>query len=111
MKFLIFGFGYSAKYISRQLQSAGSEICATVRSSAKSEELARLGVVARVFSPSYVDPQIADDIASSDAILSSIPPGDFGDPALESFAQSIANAPKLRWVGYLSTVGVYGDHS
>jgi nucleoside-diphosphate-sugar epimerase len=111
MKVLVFGLGYSAGYISQRLQSAGIELTATVRTSAKVEELARLGMSSRIFSSSYVDPRIAEDISSSDAILSSIPPGDSGDPVLASFADLIAGAPKLRWVGYLSTVGVYGDHS
>ena len=59
----------------------------------------------------HVDAEIADDIAASDAILVSIPPGESGDPVLASFADRIAAAPNLRWIGYLSTVGVYGDHA
>ena len=30
---------------------------------------------------------------------------------LSAFQDAIAAAPNLRWVGYLSTVGVYGDHA
>ena len=29
---------------------------------------------------------------------------------LAHYAKQIAEAPKLRWIGYLSTIGVYGDH-
>src|SRR3546814_11336485 len=44
-------------------------------------------------------------------ILLSIPPDDEGDPALASHGGDIVRlaGPTLRWVGYLSTTGVYGD--
>ena len=68
------------------------------------------GIRARVFSPDHRDHAIAQDIAESKAILVSIPPQLSGDPVLAAFAETIAATPKLRWIGYLSTVGVYGDH-
>ncbi len=110
MRILIFGLGYSASYIAQHLQGAGTEVTATVRTTAKAEELGRRGFTARVFSSSYVDPLISDDIKSSDAILSSIPPNESGDPVLASFAGAITNDFRPRWIGYLSTIGVYGDH-
>lgn len=42
-------------------------------------------------------------------ILVSIPPKDDGDVALQRFAKHIAMLPKLQWVGYISSTGVYGD--
>jgi nucleoside-diphosphate-sugar epimerase len=111
MKFLVFGFGYSALHISQRLRTAGAEVTATVRSRTKVESLKDAGITARVFSAEYCDAEIAADIAASDAILISIPPDGSGDPVLSSFADAIAAAPKLRWVGYLSTVGVYGDRA
>uniref|UniRef100_E6VC00 NAD-dependent epimerase/dehydratase n=1 Tax=Rhodopseudomonas palustris (strain DX-1) TaxID=652103 RepID=E6VC00_RHOPX len=110
MRILIFGLGYSASYIAQHLQGAGIEVAATVRTSAKAEELGRRGITARVFSSSHVDPLIADDIKSSDAILSSIPPNESGDPVLASFTGAITSDSRPRWIGYLSTIGVYGDH-
>ena len=82
-----------------------------MRSRAKAQTLTEAGITARVFSPEYCDAEIASDIAASDAILVSIPPDASGDPVLSTFKDAIAAAPKLRWVGYLSTVGVYGDHA
>jgi nucleoside-diphosphate-sugar epimerase len=111
MKLLVFGLGYSALHVAQRLQAVGVQATATVRSRAKAEGLAQAGITARVFSPEHVDAEIAQDIAASDAILVSIPPGESGDPVLASFAAPIAAAPNLRWVGYLSTVGVYGDHA
>ena len=44
-------------------------------------------------------------------LLLSIAPGEAGDPVLAALGDEIAAAaPGLRWVGYLSTIGVYGDH-
>ena len=111
MKFLVFGLGYSALHVAQRLQVAGAQVTATVRSRVKAEGLAPAGITARVFSPDHVDAVIADDIAASEAILVSIPPGESGDPVLAAFRDRIVAAPNLRWVGYLSTVGVYGDHA
>lgn len=110
MRILIFGLGYSASYIAQHLQGAGTEVTATVRTTAKAEELGRRGITARLFSSSSIDPLIADDIKSSDAILSSITPNECGDPVLGSFTDAITGDSRPRWIGYLSTIGVYGDH-
>ena len=42
-------------------------------------------------------------------MLSTVPPDASGDPVLSRYADAIAGAPRLRWIGYLSTTGVYGD--
>jgi nucleoside-diphosphate-sugar epimerase len=42
-------------------------------------------------------------------LLHSIPPGPDGDPVLACYRDEIAKLGSLEWIGYLSTVGVYGD--
>jgi len=111
MKMLVFGFGYTASHISSLLRRKGYEFVATVRTRAKAHNVNQAGVTARVYSSNHADAQIVEDIRSSDAILMSVPPNEHGDPVLRSFASQIAQAGNLRWVGYLSTVGVYGDHA
>jgi nucleoside-diphosphate-sugar epimerase len=44
-------------------------------------------------------------------VLSTVAPDEAGDPILARFGAAIAAAPVLRWVGYLSTTGVYGDRA
>jgi nucleoside-diphosphate-sugar epimerase len=110
MKLHVFGFGYSAEFIAGRLRAEGAEVTATVRSVAKASSLIREGIAARVFSADDIDPAITGDIAASDAILISVPPDAAGDPVLAAFADAIKAAPKRRWLGYLSTIGVYGDH-
>jgi nucleoside-diphosphate-sugar epimerase len=42
-------------------------------------------------------------------MIHSIPPGPDGDPVLAHYRDQIATVGTLEWIGYLSTVGVYGD--
>lgn len=108
---MVFGLGYTAIHWSWRLQRVGADVFGTVRTPAKARHLAGLGITARLFSAREGDPEIAGDIRSADAILVSIPPNESGDPVLNSFADCIGHAGKPRWIGYLSTVGVYGDHA
>ena len=48
-------------------------------------------------------------LAGTTHILLSIPPDEGGDPVLACHGDDIAKLPGLRWLGYLSTTGVYGD--
>ena len=55
------------------------------------------------------DPGLPAAIAAATHILSSVPPAaDGSDPVLVAHGPAIAAAP-ARWVGYLSSTGVYGD--
>ena len=55
------------------------------------------------------DPALPATIAAATHILSSVPPAaDGSDPVLVAHGPAIAAAP-ARWVGYLSSTGVYGD--
>lgn len=110
MKLLVFGYGYAAHTVAERLRSGGTAVTATVRSRDKADRLTQTGIVARIFSAEARDEVLRDDIVASEAILVSVPPGRAGDPVLAAFSKAIAAAPKLRWIGYLSTVGVYGDH-
>ena len=60
------------------------------------------------------EPRLAEDVAEADAILVSVPPDPAlpapHDPVLAAFGDAIRAAPRLKWLGYLSTIGVYGDH-
>jgi nucleoside-diphosphate-sugar epimerase len=44
-------------------------------------------------------------------LLCTAPPDGSGDPVLSRHGDVIAAAPDLRWIGYLSTTGVYGDRA
>ena len=102
-----FGHGYSAEAVARILMARGWRVIGTTRDPARAEAIRATGAEALVWG--------VDDIAAAlDAathILTSAAPGDAGDPVLAAFgAQIAARAGRFRWVGYLSTTGVYGDH-
>lgn len=110
MNLLVFGLGFSGRYFAERRIARGDTVSGTVRSRDKALALSAAGIAARVFGPDGSDSAIDADLAVSDALLISVPPGTGGDPVLKTYAARIAAAPKLRWIGYLSTIGVYGDH-
>lgn len=102
-----FGHGYSASALARLLQPEGWRIIATTRSPEKAERLRMDGLEAVMFPGGDLTRALQD----STHILSSVAPNDAGDPVLNAYAAEIgAHAGLLKWVGYLSTTGVYGDH-
>ncbi|MBR1222597.1 SDR family oxidoreductase [Bradyrhizobium sp. U87765 SZCCT0131] len=110
MRIFIFGLGYSAEIIAQRLLIAGAGVAGTVRTAAKAERLSDAGLTVRLFSGEEHDAAIAEDLAASDAVLISVPPQGGQDLVLRIHGADLAAASHLRWIGYLSTVGVYGDH-
>ena len=111
MNLFVFGLGYSALHFVRRYRDRFASIAGTVTSSEKAEALKRQGIAAREFAPDRADPRIGDDLADAECLLICIPTDATGDPVLARFGDAVASAPRLRWIGYLSTVGVYGDHA
>src|SRR5258708_14191898 len=110
MKTVIFGLGYAARYIAQRLAARRAAITATVRSQAKADLLSGSGYTMRLFATADRDETIAREIADGDAVLVSVPPGAQRDPVLQVYRDDLAATAHFRWIGYLSTVGVYGDH-
>ncbi len=110
MKLFVFGFGYSASHFARTCSDRFTSIAGTVTSQEKAGTLAAEGIEARILSPQRADPAIEDVLQAADALLVSVPPDASSDSVLARFADAIAAAPRLSWIGYLSTVGIYGDH-
>jgi len=104
-----FGLGYSALAFAQALQEEGWQVAGTCRSPEKQGALARRGIAAEFFDRTrpLADPAAAFGRAS--AILSAVPPDESGDPVLDVHGADLARASDARWVGYLSTSGVYGD--
>jgi nucleoside-diphosphate-sugar epimerase len=110
MKLVILGLGYSAGFFAREALNRGFEVTGTVRSADKAARLSREGIRTLVFDGFAVSSFLAKAIAEAQAVLVSVQPGEAGDPALACLARDLAAAPDLSWIGYLSTIGVYGDH-
>ncbi|WP_262269174.1 SDR family oxidoreductase [Microvirga yunnanensis] len=109
MNLFVFGLGYSVRQFIGLYRDRFTAIGGTVRSPEKVRAMAADGIQACRFDGAGFDPVIPDRIARADALLVSIPPLGETDPVLEQFSHAIAAAANLRWVGYLSTVGVYGN--
>jgi nucleoside-diphosphate-sugar epimerase len=110
MKLVILGLGYSGGFFARAALAKGFEVTGTVRSAQKAGALSEAGIPTLVFGGFAVSSRLGAAIAEADAVLVSAQPGEQGDPVLAALSSQLAAAPNLRWIGYLSTIGVYGDH-
>lgn len=104
-RILLLGAGYSARALAAELQQEGWEVSGTTTREAGLAELEALGITPWRFGPE--DPLPAAAWEGVSHALSSIPPSEAGDPALELVRDE---APVLAWLGYVSSTGVYGDH-
>ena len=103
---LSFGHGYSAQALSKLLLPMGWKITGTTRDTAKLDMLRNKGVTPMLWDSSDVKSAITD----ATAVLISASPDENGDPVYLKYGSDIAKiAPCLKWFGYLSTSGVYGD--
>ncbi|MBP0446258.1 SDR family NAD(P)-dependent oxidoreductase [Roseomonas sp. SSH11] len=97
---LIIGLGYSGTAIARAARAAGWRVRATARNPDTAE--APEGVALLPFGAA------GPALATATHLVVTAPPGEGGDPALAAHGPALRQAP-LRWIGYLSTTGVYGD--
>lgn len=104
MKMLIFGHGYTAGYLTPELQAQGWQVTGTTRGH---KDRVKAAGAAPLLWPGQ-DDAVRDAIAQADGILVSAGPGENGDPVLAAFRDELAQA-RPSWLGYLSTTGVYGD--
>lgn len=90
-RMFIFGLGYSAQRIAPALESRGWEVISTGREGTLSFD---------------DEGSVRMALADSSHVLSSVPPGGEGlDPVLERYGDALGG----KWLGYLSSTGVYGD--
>src|SRR4029079_3199033 len=94
-----FGLGSTAQTLARRLRQEGWTVTGTSRSGDDSS---------LAFDGTRPLPRSAFD--GIPHLLISVPPGETGDPVLACHGDDLARlAGSLRWAGYLSTTGVYGD--
>ena len=95
-RLLIFGLGYTASRFAARMRSANWHVVGTQRS-AGDQEIAFDDVDA-----------VRAQIMAATHILSSVPPSEGEDPVLVRYGDAVASS-RARWIGYLSSTGVYGD--
>jgi nucleoside-diphosphate-sugar epimerase len=90
-RFFIFGLGYTASRIAALLEEDGWEVLSTGDDGTLSFDDSGNVLLA---------------LTDASHVLSSVPPGGDGtDPVLERYGEALAG----KWLGYLSSTGVYGD--
>lgn len=106
-----FGLGYCALALARHVLPLGWRIAGTTTDRRKLKALRAAGIDAELFNSDRPLADIGASLKDTTHILLSIPPCTNGDPAFDLHSDDIAAAPNLRWLGYLSTTGVYGNRN
>ncbi|MBX3596662.1 MAG: SDR family oxidoreductase [Rhizobiaceae bacterium] len=107
MKVLVFGAGFSGRRFAR-MRPETARVLGTTRSADKFGSLREVGLEPFLFASRTIAPDLQRELTGVTHLVVSIAPDDQGDPVLDALK---APMPALQWVGYLSTVGVYGDYS
>ena len=105
-----FGFGYSARAFARRCLANGWQVSGTARSKEGVVAMEAAGVRGLVFDGEQRSDEVARGLGSASHVLVSAGPDDRGDPVLRCHRDDLAQSDGLKWIGYLSTVGVYGNH-
>ena len=101
MHLVIFGLGYTGTALA-ELAAPHSQVTVVTRQpNAAAPAGCRLA--------RFDDP--AEALATATHLVATAAPEPAGDPVLHRHAHLLTAAPSLRWVGYLSTTGVYGDRA
>ena len=105
MKVLILGCGYTGSHLARLLLEQKIPVCLTTRSG---ERPASVHAPCFTFSDDF--PLLPDQaLAGVTHVLHSIPPDQQGIDPVAAYLLPVLEKVHLRWFGYLSTTGVYGD--
>jgi nucleoside-diphosphate-sugar epimerase len=98
---IIFGQGYTGTALAEQALQAGLPVTIVSR---RPDASLPPGAARTSFDES------SPALARATHLVATAAPDDSGDPVLARYETAIAAAP-LRWIGYLSTTGVYGSHN
>ena len=112
MHTLIIGAGYSGYQIALHAKQMGS-VCGTRRSAESLDKLRQAGIEAVVFSDTGPSDEALLYIERATHLIVCAAPqrqAPFNDSVLQWFSSLNTVLPHLQWVGYLSTIGVYGNH-
>jgi nucleoside-diphosphate-sugar epimerase len=104
-----FGLGYTAEALALRLAREGWRVGGTVRASERRQALAGRGIEVTVMERDQPLEDPAALLAGVTDVVHSIPPDEQGDVVFDQYLDALAAIEGLRWFGYLSTTGVYGD--
>lgn len=105
---LCLGAGYTAQTMMRFYPA--NQMWGTTRTPNKAKAIQDIGAVPIIFSGETTSEELSPILREAENILISISPKLDGGPLLKHHEADILANKNLRWIGYLSTVGVYGNH-
>ena len=107
-RILFLGYGYTAAALAARLRAGGWRFAATARSDETVQKIRADGGEPVMWSGASLPAAVLEGVS---AVLVSTPAGEAGCPAFAWASDAIASrAQEIKWIGYLSTNGVYGDH-
>ena len=108
-----FGFGLTARYFVKELLKNKYKInlITTSRSKSFNKKFLTVNYKNLYFDNNKFDKKITKYILNASHILVSIPPRDRKDYVIEKFYNEICLNKKIKWLGYLSSTSVYGNHN
>lgn len=109
---LCLGLGYTAGRLAVRVALRGWQVTGTSRSTEGCAAIERAGYASAPFGEDdRLDPKLDAALRAATHVLVSAAPGEDGCPVLRTLADALSTLPALQWIGYLSTVGVYGDRA
>ena len=96
-------------HLAYTLRKEGWYVAGTCRTQQKQQILSAQGIQAYCFNRDHPIPNLPHILESVSYIINSVPPDTIGDPVFDLHSRDLISLPALRWFGYLSTTGVYGD--
>ncbi|RTK92730.1 MAG: SDR family NAD(P)-dependent oxidoreductase [Rickettsiales bacterium] len=103
---LIFGYGYTAKYIAQELIKNNYIVYGTSRKPSVNDEFDAQEI--KIIK--YDFESINKILSQVNYIIISVPPDENGDIVLKDFSNILMLAKNIQWIGYLSSTAVYGNH-
>ena len=106
LTFLSFGHGYTAQALTPHLNEKGWTVFGTSRSKNNFSDIEKSGAIPILWGGD----ELRSVIKEAALVLSSVAPKDGNDPVIQIYGKDLKeNSSQIKWAGYLSTIGVYGD--
>ena len=106
LTFLSFGHGYTAQALTPHLNEKGWTVFGTSRSKDNFSNIEKSGAIPILWG----NDELRSVIRKAALVLSSVAPKDGNDPVIQIYGEDLKeNSNQIKWAGYLSTIGVYGD--
>ena len=106
LTFLSFGHGYTARALTPYLNDKGWRVFGTSRAKDNFSDIEKSGAIPILWGSN----ELRSVIRETSLVLSSVSPANGSDPVIKTYGEDLKdNSNQIKWAGYLSTIGVYGD--